>query len=118
MSYRSKFLLKVALNKRIFTGGCAFGISPLSSGCNVESNSKESTNIAAFLQIVELDLPARSVRWEMLSTPEYSMGVPGPTDFVTLPLIKERSKKGRIKVLCGYRLERRDLGSQLKVDQF
>jgi hypothetical protein len=40
--------------------------------------------LAELQRIVELDLIAKSIHWEIFGTPEYTGGVPGPTDFVTL----------------------------------
>ena len=46
--------------------------------------TKVSINANDLQKIVNLDLAQRSVKWEMFGTPEYSGGVPGPTDFITL----------------------------------
>lgn len=43
-----------------------------------------SDNLTALRAIVDLDIPATSGRWEIFGTPEYTGGVPGPTDFTTL----------------------------------
>lgn len=40
--------------------------------------------MAAFRQLVDIDLQAKEIRWEVFGTPEYSIGTPGPTDFITL----------------------------------
>jgi hypothetical protein len=47
-------------------------------------NEKPSRDIAAFHDLVETSLRPSSVRWETFGTPEYSGGVPGPTDYVIL----------------------------------
>lgn len=46
--------------------------------------SKVSTDIGALRDIVSIDITAKSAQWEVFGTPEYTGGVPGPTDFVTL----------------------------------
>lgn len=76
--------IKHTTRKSYFSTGYVLCICLLSGGCNLERNSHESSDVAAFQQVVELDLPLRLVRWEVFGTPEYSIGVPGPTDFVTL----------------------------------
>lgn len=43
-----------------------------------------SQDLAALRAKIKLDLPARSVSWEVFGTPEYKGGVPGPTDLQTL----------------------------------
>jgi hypothetical protein len=47
-------------------------------------NEKPSSEMAAFRELVQLDVPIKSVKWEIFGTPEYSGGVPGPTDYITL----------------------------------
>jgi hypothetical protein len=47
-------------------------------------NDKPSFDLAAFRDLVEVDVPITSIRWEIFGTPEYTGGVPGPTDYVTL----------------------------------
>jgi hypothetical protein len=44
----------------------------------------DSDDLAELQKIVELDLATTSIHWEIFGTPEYTGGVPGPTDFVTL----------------------------------
>jgi hypothetical protein len=56
-----------------------------SSGCDVKGNRAEVSNdIVALHNLLQLDLPAKGARWEVFDTPEYTGGVPGPTDYVTL----------------------------------
>lgn len=97
--------IKRTTGKSYSVAGYVLGVSLLAGGCNLEGNSHESSDIAAFQQVVELDLPIRSVRWEVFGTPEYSIGAPGPTDFVTLiaevpaldqEVIRKRSKAGTV----------------------
>ena len=47
-------------------------------------NDRVSTDIIALQKIVELGIAAKSGKWEMFGTPEYTGGVPGPTDYITL----------------------------------
>ena len=44
----------------------------------------DSDDLGELEKIVELDTLVKSVHWEIFGTPEYTGGVPGPTDFVTL----------------------------------
>lgn len=46
--------------------------------------SKVSSDIAALRNVVNFDIQTKSIRREVFGTPEYTGGVPGPTDFVTL----------------------------------
>jgi hypothetical protein len=46
--------------------------------------TKDSNDIAAFRNLLEIDFSIRTARWEVFGTPEYTGGVPGPTDFITL----------------------------------
>lgn len=43
-----------------------------------------STSLAEFNQFIDTDIPASAVTWETFGTPEYTGGVPAPTDYVTL----------------------------------
>lgn len=72
------------MNKPFLAAECVICVSLVMSGCNLERNSKESNDIAALQQFIELDILPRSARWEVFGTPEYSAGVPAPTDFITL----------------------------------
>jgi len=56
----------------------------LLSGCHMTDKKNDSDDLAELQKIVELDLPTKSIHWEIFGTPEYIGGVPGPTDFVTL----------------------------------
>lgn len=42
-----------------------------------------STDLAGFQQKVQLPFVVAAVQWEVFGTPEYTGGVPGPTDLVT-----------------------------------
>ena len=54
-------------------------------GCNMKDEvSKVSSDLAALRNVVNFDIKTKSTRWEVFGTPEYTGGVPGPTDFVTL----------------------------------
>jgi hypothetical protein len=43
-----------------------------------------SSDLQKLQTIIKIDAEIRSVRWEVFGTPEYTGGVPGPTDYVTL----------------------------------
>lgn len=70
------------------------------SGCKMEKG-KSSDDIDAFRNLVETDVPAKSVRWEVFGTPEYTGGVPGPTDYVTLIAEVEPSAQEKIQTKAG-----------------
>jgi hypothetical protein len=54
-------------------------------GCGLkEENKNISTDLNAFNNIVTIDIPFNSIIWEVFGTPEYTGGVPGPTDYLTL----------------------------------
>lgn len=56
-----------------------------STGCDMKNEQpKVSSDIAAFRNLVDMNLGVETARWEVFATPEYTGGVPGPTDFVTL----------------------------------
>lgn len=68
-------------------------------GCQMK-NEKPSSDMAAFRELVQLDVPIKSVKWEIFGTPEYSGGVPGPTDYITLiaevePSNEDRAQQGQ-----------------------
>ena len=55
------------------------------TGCKMGDDlPKFSTDIAALEKIIELPVPHTEAKWEVFGTPEYSGGVPGPTDYMTL----------------------------------
>lgn len=54
------------------------------AACDPVSSPRHSDNRTALLNLVKLDLPIGTARWEVFGTPEYTGGVPGPTDYVTL----------------------------------
>jgi hypothetical protein len=49
-----------------------------------DDQTEVSNDIVALRNLLELDLSVTKGRWEMFDTPEYTGGVPGPTDYVTL----------------------------------
>jgi hypothetical protein len=54
-------------------------------GCTVEDQSSNvSTDILKLQELVSFDFIPTSAKWEVFGTPEYTGGVPGPTDYVTL----------------------------------
>lgn len=48
------------------------------------SNDRVSTEVSAFNNFIAVDINFESITWELFGTPEYTGGVPGPTDYVTL----------------------------------
>lgn len=73
------------------------------AGCSMgEEKKKVSENLAELRKIVELPAAVKSARWEIFGTPEYTGGVPGPTDMVTLvaeldPFVHEVLLRGAAK---------------------
>jgi len=57
---------------------CLIGFKILYHSSNV------STNVAQLQKLVDLGVAPTSAKWEVFSTPEYTGGVPGPTDYITL----------------------------------
>nr|GEU80231.1 hypothetical protein [Tanacetum cinerariifolium] len=54
-------------------------------GCDMsEEKQKVSKDLVAFRNMIALDIPIKTVTWEVFGTPEYNGGVPEPTDFLTL----------------------------------
>jgi hypothetical protein len=45
---------------------------------------KVSSSIADLQAQIDVGIPATAAKWEIFETPEYTGGVPAPTDFVTL----------------------------------
>ncbi|MTW01504.1 hypothetical protein [Pseudoduganella ginsengisoli] len=55
------------------------------AGCDTSSSrSHVSPDMTKLTGLIDLNIQAQSVQWEIVGTPEYQGGVPGPTDFVTL----------------------------------
>lgn len=54
------------------------------NGCSFEDPKPPSENIAALREIINIEVPVKSARWEIFGTPEQTGLVPGPTDFYTL----------------------------------
>ncbi|WP_143067858.1 hypothetical protein [Duganella sp. CF517] len=66
---------------------CAVILTMLCILCGCEDNNrreKVSDDATAFQNLVTVDIPYSAVRWEVFGTPEYTGGIPGPTDYVTL----------------------------------
>lgn len=69
------------------------------TGCDT-SHEGVSDDMSLFRNLIETDLPISSVRWEVFNTPEYTGGIPGPTDYVILigevePAESERFQSGQ-----------------------
>ena len=43
-----------------------------------------SDDIGALREVVDIPVDLKWARWEIFGTPEYTGGVPGPTDYITL----------------------------------
>jgi len=56
----------------------------LFGGCSFEDPKPQSEDIAALREVINIDFPVKSARWEIFGTPENTGWVPGPTDFYTL----------------------------------
>jgi hypothetical protein len=55
------------------------------SGCSTDDNkTKVSDDVGALRKVVDIPGALTSARWEIFGTPEYTGGVPGPTDYMTL----------------------------------
>lgn len=59
-------------------------VSSVGACSNNEVKPAPSDSVAALSEMINLQLPLKSAHWEVFGTPEYTGGVPGPTDFVTL----------------------------------
>jgi len=60
-------------------------LATLLTGCvSKEDQDKSSTDIGALKDLIDLQFPYTSARWEVVATPEYKGGIPGPTDYMTL----------------------------------
>lgn len=83
-------------SKRKFSYGSVLFLLFSLLGCQAkEKTNNASTDMSAFNSLVTLDIPLKSVSWEVFGTPEYSGGVPGPTDYLTLIAQLENSKDGK-----------------------
>jgi hypothetical protein len=47
-------------------------------------NDKVSSDMGKLKELISINIPASKIQWEVFGTPEYTGGVPGPTDFITL----------------------------------
>lgn len=56
----------------------------LLAGCNVRNFPEESRDVEAFKNLINLEFPVINVQWEIIGTPDNTIGVPGPTDYVSL----------------------------------
>ncbi len=69
-----RFLALTILSGSFFLSGCdMLGYKP-----------PISHEIAELREQVSISVPATAARWEIFGTPEYTGGIPGPTDLVTL----------------------------------
>ena len=66
----------------IFSAGA---LAVLLAWCNSFDDPEQlSTDIDALKRLINLQFPYTSARWELVPTPEFNGGVPGPTDYITL----------------------------------
>lgn len=49
-----------------------------------DNKNSVSEDVGALKSIVQLPAETTSARWQIFGTPEYTSGVPGPTDYMTL----------------------------------
>ena len=62
-----------------------FAITLSLTACSMdENNAKVSDDLNALRKIIKLPNDLTSGTWEIFGTPEYTGGVPGPTDYMTL----------------------------------
>ena len=63
----------------------AFSVGMAISACKSDDAKPPQSEDAFALQaMVNIEFPVKSARWDVFGTPEYSGGVPGPTDYLTL----------------------------------
>lgn len=63
----------------------AFSIAALATLCSLgDDRPAPSDDLAALRRVVAIPDAVISARWQIFGTPEYTRGVPGPTDFMTL----------------------------------
>lgn len=72
----------------------------LSSCETKQEQPKFSTDLSAFGEMIAMDVEVTGVAWEIFGTPEYTGGVPGPTDYLTLvaqavPVSTLRARKAK-----------------------
>lgn len=74
------------INRNFNTGFVTISIiSILLGGCSMDhKHSKVSDDAGALRKVVDIPINLKSARWEIFGTPEYTGGVPGPTDYMTL----------------------------------
>lgn len=62
-----------------------FAIALFLTACSMDENTaKVSDDLNALRKIIKLPTNLASGKWEIFGTPEYTGGVPGPTDYMTL----------------------------------
>ena len=73
------------LLRRAALGLLGIGIAATIAFCTLgEERPGPSSDLAALRQVVAIPEGVTSARWEIFGTPEYTGGVPGPTDYMTL----------------------------------
>jgi hypothetical protein len=78
-------------NTRLLT---ILAIPILLGGCSMDDNKhKVSDDVNALRKVVDIPGSLKSARWEIFGTPEYTGGVPGPTDYLTLVAEIEPAEK-------------------------
>lgn len=69
-------------------------ITILLGGCSIDDNKRKvSDDVNALRKIVDIPGALKSAHWEIFGTPEYTGGVPGPTDYLTLVAEIEPAEK-------------------------
>ena len=56
----------------------------LLTSCDSHKQPEPSHDVTAFNNLIVLDFPVKKVTWEIFGTPEYTGGIPGSTDYLTL----------------------------------
>lgn len=81
---RNKILMTTT-SKRTFLVMAA-SIAVTLTACTMDDDKKPgvSNDISALRAFVDIPASVRSGQWEIFGTPEYTGGVPGPTDYMTL----------------------------------
>lgn len=74
--------LNIKMKRTSFLTICVFYLFFI-SGCGIK-NDKDSDDLRKFRSLIKIDLSFNVIRWEVFDTPEYTGGVPGPADYVTL----------------------------------
>jgi hypothetical protein len=73
--------LNIKMKRSSFLAICFFYLLVI-SGCDIK-NYGDFDDLGKFQSLIKTDLSFKATRWEVFNTPEYTGGIPGPTDYVT-----------------------------------